>query len=74
MDKKSERKSVYWSGTKLAVIVSPKFEYASGAITHVNEHYQLRHFGDKEVKMKMTLAHTDVHAVSLQYLLGIIHP
>ena len=74
VDEKSERESVSWSGTKLAVIVSPKFEYSSGAITHVNERYQLRRFGDKEVKMKMTLAHTDVPAVSLQYLLGIIHP
>lgn len=59
---------------QLAVIVSPKFEYSSGAITHVNERYQLWRFGDKEVKMKMTLAHTDVPAISLQYLLGSIHP
>lgn len=67
VDEKSGRESV-------AVIVSPKFEYSNGAITHVNERYQLRRFGDKEVNMKMTLAHTDVPTVSLQYLLGVIHP
>ena len=74
VDEKSERESVCWTGAKLAVIVSPKFEYSSGAINHVNVRYQLRCFGDEEVKMKMTLAHTDVPTVSLQYLLGVIHP
>lgn len=72
VDSHSGRESVCWSGTKLAVIVSPKFEYSSGALTHVNERYQLRRFGDEEVKMKMTLAHTDVPSVSLRYLLGEI--
>ena len=41
-DQSGRRESVCWSGTKLAVIVSPKFEYSSGALTHVNERYQLK--------------------------------
>lgn len=73
VDEKNGRESVCWTGTKLSVIVSPKFEYSNGALTHVNERYQLRRYGDKEVKMKMTLPHTDVPSVSLQYLLDALH-
>ena len=72
VDDQSGRESVCWSGTKLAVMVSPKFEYSSGALTHVNERYQLRRYGDEEVQRKMTLSHTDVPSVSLEYLLGEI--
>ena len=72
VDVESGRESVCWTGTKLAVIVSPKFEYSNGAVTHVNERYQLRRHGDKEVKMKMTFPHTDVPSVSLRYLLEAI--
>lgn len=68
-DAQSGRESVCWSGSKVAVIVSPKFEYSSGALNHVNERYQLRRYGDNEVQMKMTLSHTDVPLVSLRYLL-----
>ena len=64
-DAQSGRESVCWSGSKLAVIVSPKFEYSSGALNHINERYQLRRYGDKEVQMQMTLGHTDVPSVSL---------
>ena len=70
VDDQSGRETVCWSGTKLAVIASPKFEYSNGAITHVNERYQLRRYGDEEVKKKMTLSNTDVPSVSLGYLLG----
>lgn len=72
MDEKSGRESVSWTGSKLAVIVSPKFEYSNGALTHVNERYQLRRYGDMEVREKITLAHTDVPSVSLRYLLDNI--
>ena len=68
-DAQSGRESVCWSGSKLAVIFSPKFEYSSGALNHINKHYQLRQYGDKEVRMKMTLGHTDVPSVSLRYSL-----
>ena len=68
-DAQSGRESVCWSGSKRAVIVSPKFEYSSGALNHINERYQLRRYGDKEVQMKMTFGHTDVPSVSLRYLL-----
>ena len=68
-DARSERESVSWSGSKLAVIVFPKFEYSSGTLNHVNERYQLRRYGDNEVQVKMTLSHTDVPSVSLRYLL-----
>ena len=58
-----------WSGSKLAVIMSPKFDYSSGALNHVNERYQLQRYGDNEVQMKMTLSHTDVPLISLRNLL-----
>ena len=64
--------SVCWSGTKLAVIVSPKFEYSSGALTHVNELYQLWRYRDEEVQRKMMLSLTDIPSVSPGYLLGEI--
>lgn len=54
-------------------MISPKFEYSSGALNHVNERYQLRRYGDEEVKKKMTISHTDVPSVSPHYLLNSIH-
>ena len=68
-DAQSGRESVCWSGSNRAVIVSPKFEYSRGALNHINERYQLRRYGDKEVQMKMTLGQTDVPSVSLRSLL-----
>lgn len=41
VDVESGHESVCWTGAKLAVIVSPKFEYSNGALTHENERFQL---------------------------------
>ena len=63
---------ISWTGSKVAVVVSPKKVYGSTALMHVNERFQLRQYGDEETKQKMTFQNTYLNSLPLNYVLNVL--